>query len=338
MATSTSAFDKIIKQFASLRDGYVTDYLGVYSGSNEYMVGDIVSFGNEYLSLTGDCSSPNTQPLSDNSSWKTISESGPPLNRNENHVTLDYDSMSGNTDTVTQIGLGQYQFIVPNEVEILSFYMIAGGGSGGGGGLDPSGTTGFTGDANGGLDPGGVLNNGSGGGGSGNILTFLLSVTTGQILDLEVGQGGQGVSGSRVFGNPGGRTRVLLNGNVIATTLGGAGGYPGTGNEPSGGDGFYGGGAGRNSFLLAPIIGSGGTGVMENGNNAIPGGSGAGGGEGGTPGPFGFGGGGGGPGGGNSQGIRIGRLPGAGGAGKSFFEGSGPPSAAGADGQIIITW
>lgn len=315
MTTSTT-FDTIIKQDAILRDGAVVNYNGQYSSGN-YMVGDIVSLENKYLSLTGACNNPNTEPPP-SSTWKAIT--GLPLLENENYVLLNNSSMSGDISTITQVGTGQYHFTTPNQVQILSFYMVAGGGSGGGGAfLPPS------------------ANASGGGGGSGNILTFYLPVTPGQVLYLEVGKGGQGAENVTENGNPGGRTRVLFNDQVLFTTLGGNGGLHGFGQNPEGGSGFYGGGAGISG--TDPTPSSGGIGIMENGGNSTFGESGAGGGEGGPTifvGEFGGGGGGGGPGGGNPNDAMDGSLPGAGGAGQNAVL-SGP-SPAGADGQIIITW
>lgn len=317
MATTNLSFDVNLKNRSELRDGPLINYKGQYQPAN-YFVGDVVSLDETlYVSLIGECGNPNTEPLTDTLAWALFSK---PVDSSS--VTLNYDNANGNIETVNQTGIGQYDFIVPPKVHIISVYMIAGGGSGGSG---RSQYDGF-----------GFFFYSGGGGGSGHILQYDYPTNPGQVISFEVGQGGQGVT-EPALGSNGNRSRMLVNGNVIATTLGGSGG--GSITQPYGGAGFYGGAGGQAVYVAngdssISTYGFGGAGVMENGtaNQPVIGGTGQGGGEGGfshEPG------GGGGPGGGDSNTILNGHLPGAGGCGA-------PPhisvSPSGANGQIIISW
>jgi hypothetical protein len=93
----------------------------------------------------------------------------------------------------------------------------------------------------GGGDVGGDKNNTGGGGGGGSNFIFLeLSVTPGEVYNIEVGAGGAGSSGGGT-GGTGGTSRILSGATPLLTAEGGTGGSRGTnGGNGSGGTGANG--------------------------------------------------------------------------------------------------
>lgn len=208
MAQSVSEFDLLIESFGSLRGGEIVNYQGTYFPSETYMRGDMVTSASTiYVSLTGECGLPNSEPLSNPNAW-AVGGSGtggtsfdicslPPAPTGATGSPLFAvcmgDGIGSSTITLDQVAErlgvttartvrydipGTYQFEVPEGVTTLSITVQGGQGGGGGGG-------------------GGTWANfrgGGGGGGAGDIgdeMTISnISVTPGEIFDVTVGAGG----------------------------------------------------------------------------------------------------------------------------------------------------
>jgi Bacterial Ig-like domain (group 2) len=243
---------------------------------------------------------------------------------------------------------GSYTWTVP--ANVTSIQIVATGGGGGG-----AGTTN-------GVGPGAP-------GGSGALVTELLSVTPGQLIALVVGGGAgapaPGWGGACSPGGGGGGASSFDSGNadqIIAGGGGGGGSGCGQSETPGGNGGGAGGAGGSGGGSYGGAGGSGGTGGADGeGTNAGGNGDGGPGGAGGSNGPYpggnggsgaglgaggtglsccGGGGGGGYGGGGAGGGLQSGGAGGSTGPSGTIYSAAsnaGAASASGGDGSIVIT-
>jgi hypothetical protein len=213
------------------------------------------------------------------------------------------------------------EFTVPAGVDLLEVTAIGGGGGGGGGGTLSVEAAG-------------------GGGGGGYVVHTYVVVAPGEEIAITIGSGGLG--GAHNFtGTAGGETVVhSASASWRVVALGGQGGQGVAPGAPfdggKGGDGYFGGGGGGGGLIGDPVPGSGGVGVLGNGEDGQgdSGGQGASGGQ-----VAADGGGGGGPGGGTGgqQPESLSGGPGSqagagGGGGDNGFGGNG------ADGSVVLRW
>lgn len=230
---------------------------------------------------------------------------------------------------VTQTFTSNGTFIVPAGVTQISVTCFGGGGAGGG----ASATS----------------RNGGGGGGGASVTVTNYPVTPGSSLTIVVGQGGTGVSANT--GNPGGASSVSDGGTMFIRASGGAGGQRGANSSSAGAGGtggaiannipantgFRGGNGGNSNPVTSSRDegggGGGGAGTTAIGNNGTIVTAGTGGATGGGVGGAGAST-------TSSAGANgtAGNTLGGGGGGSSVWTGSNRAGAAGARGEVRITY